>query len=150
MGATRLARGIYHLFRVGLLYQYLWGCRGYVLTALNCKCTHQQKHRAQFRLEKALIRAWATRPPYSTDTQGILWISPVREILRSCMQHFPLKGTGESHTGYVLASQIALDASAWVSCPHSRYKITTLLLKAKKPRTAAKAKQHIQTPAHFA
>lgn len=64
------------------------------------------------------------------------------------MQLFPLEERAESHTGYVLASQIGLDASAGVSCPHSLYKITALLLKKEKARTAANTNQRILTPAH--
>lgn len=93
------------------------------------------------------MRAWATGPPCSTDAQGVLffkhrfvvpfWIpegtqeisAACQMLQRSYVQLFPLEETGESHTGYVLAPQTALDASAWVSCPYSVYKITALLQK---------------------
>lgn len=45
------------------------------------------------------------------------------------MEHISLEERGEHHTGWDLASQTALDASAWVSCPSSFCKIPSLLLK---------------------
>lgn len=63
------------------------------------------------------------------------------------MQHIPLEERGESHTGHVLASQRALDASAWVSCPHIFCNIPFSTAKEEKARATVKVKQHKLTPA---